>query len=145
MIDERLTQQQLLACQLLAQGGVERTEIAKECGVSRATLYNWLKKPEFNAEVDRRIQEFKDFGEMLITSKLHSAVDKYWGLASTSRNDNARGKALEYFIDRALGKPVDKTELTVNTETKTNEIEPVVLDMEQEEFLKLMSEEDKEE
>lgn len=144
MIDKKLTQQQLLACQLLAQGGIERTEIAKEVGVSRATLYNWLKKDYFNAEVDRRIREFKDFGEMLITSKLHDAVDTYWTLASTSRNDNARGKALEYFIDRALGKPVDKTELTVNTNEKTNQIEPVILDMEQQQFEQLMNEDNEE-
>jgi L-serine deaminase len=50
---------QLLAIEFLAQPGnaghtVE--QVAKECGVSRKTIYEWKKKPEFEAELKRQIK-----------------------------------------------------------------------------------------
>jgi L-serine deaminase len=50
---------QLLAIEYLSQPGnaghtVE--EVAKECGVSRKTIYEWKKKPEFEAELKRQIK-----------------------------------------------------------------------------------------
>jgi L-serine deaminase len=50
---------QLLAIEYLSQPGnaghtVEG--VAKECGVSRKTIYEWKKKPEFEAELKRQIK-----------------------------------------------------------------------------------------
>lgn len=50
---------QLLAIEYLSQPGnaghtVE--EVAKECGVSRKTIYEWKKKPEFDSELKRQIK-----------------------------------------------------------------------------------------
>ncbi|WP_425203992.1 phBC6A51 family helix-turn-helix protein [Priestia megaterium] len=145
MIDEKLTKQQLMACEMLARGGIERKEIAEQVGISRATLYNWLKKPEFNAEVDRRIQEYKDFGHMMFLTYLPRAIEGYWNMTTSTRNHNAAGAGYQYFIDRSLGKTTDKTEVTVNGVDKGSEIEPVILDMEQLAFEQSMNEEDNEE
>lgn len=130
---------------MLARGGIERKEIAEQVGISRATLYNWLKKPEFNAEVDRRIQEYKDFGHMMFLTYLPRAIEGYWNMTTNTRNHNAAGAGYQYFIDRSLGKTTDKTEVTVNSVDKGNEIEPVILDMEQLAFEQSMNEEDNEE
>lgn len=70
-----MTNQQLLS---LTRGHIEPQVIAKKVGVSRITLYKRLKNPEFNAEIDRRIQKFKDFGEVLMIFKLHETVQPYW-------------------------------------------------------------------
>jgi transcriptional regulator with XRE-family HTH domain len=54
-----LKPEQLLCIEYLAQpkqAGYTMQEIADQCGVSRKTLYEWKKKPEFEAELRRQIK-----------------------------------------------------------------------------------------
>lgn len=56
MLDER----KLKAIELLVEGKLNRTEIAKEVGVTRPTLYNWEKEEEYSQEYDRLLH-YKNF------------------------------------------------------------------------------------
>lgn len=54
----RLTTEQLVAIGYLAQpkrGGKTYEEIAEICGVHRSTIFDWKKKPEFEAELKRQM------------------------------------------------------------------------------------------
>ncbi|MDP1419242.1 phBC6A51 family helix-turn-helix protein [Peribacillus simplex] len=128
---------QQTAAELLATGNIEKKEIAQTVGVSRTTLYNWMKKDDnFNAEVDRLKREHRNFGHQLIESKLVDAVNGYWKLISESNNDMVKKSGYEFFIERSLGKLSNKTEISVdNTVTKVDED---ILDTEHERWLKDM-------
>ncbi|MED1443041.1 phBC6A51 family helix-turn-helix protein [Aeribacillus composti] len=112
MYNEKLTQQQIVAAQLLASGELEKKEIAKQIGISRQTLYNWINKDEnFKAEVDRLRLELKSFGEELIAGKLVEAVKGYWDLIESTNNARVKAEGYRYFIDRNLGKPTSKLDI----------------------------------
>lgn len=52
-----LTPEQKVAIGYLSQpkrGGKTMDEIAKECKVSRQTLYDWMRQPDFDAELRRQ-------------------------------------------------------------------------------------------
>lgn len=141
MEEEKLNKKQIAAAQLLAVGGIEKQDIAKQVGVSRTTLYNWLTKNEdFKAEVASLKREFRNFGNELIESKLVDAVDGYWNLIKQSNNDMVAAKGYEFFIERSLGKLTNNLTLT----TEVNNMKPVdedILDQEYKKFEQEMLEE----
>jgi len=47
---KRLTPRQLAACEALARGASQRA-VCRDQRISRSTLYEWLQKPEFRAQV----------------------------------------------------------------------------------------------
>ena len=42
---------------MLANPNMPETKCANECGVANSTYFDWKKKGEFTAELDRRIKE----------------------------------------------------------------------------------------
>ncbi|SFM38097.1 CENP-B N-terminal DNA-binding domain-containing protein [Gracilibacillus orientalis] len=55
--------------QLLAEGELTKTEIAKRCGIASQTLYVWYNDDAvFKAELDRRLQQRKVLVEKIIDS-----------------------------------------------------------------------------
>lgn len=134
MNEEKLNKQQLAAAQLLAVGGHEKQEIAKQVGVSRTTLYNWLtKNDDFKAEVASLRREFRNFGTELIESKLVDAVNGYWELITKSNNPMAAAKGYEFFIERSLGKLTNNHSITTEIENK-KVIDEDILDLEYKKF-----------
>lgn len=51
-----LTEQRRRAAELWAEGETSTTAIGKAVGVSHASIYNWKKRPEFQAEVRRLVE-----------------------------------------------------------------------------------------
>ena len=49
-----LTSRQNKGVNLMLQGNMSNAAIAKECGVSENTVYNWLHNDEFLAELQKR-------------------------------------------------------------------------------------------
>lgn len=106
------------AIQLLLDGRLTKSQIAVEVGCTRQTLYDWLKSPDFAAELDRRKTELKDLGQQMFASKLVDAIVGYWNLIQSTENDKVKADGYEYFIDRQLGKVTSRLEVTA--EDKTN-------------------------
>ncbi|TCN25493.1 phBC6A51 family helix-turn-helix protein [Mesobacillus foraminis] len=139
MLDDTLNNQQQAAAQLLAQGTLEKQEIAKRVGISRTTLYHYMKQAKFIAEVDRLKQDFKTFGKGLVESKLTDAVNGYWKLLEQSNNDMVRAKGYEFFIERSLGKLTNSH--TISTEvTNIKQVDEDILEAEQEQWAKELEE-----
>ncbi|WP_273129994.1 phBC6A51 family helix-turn-helix protein [Bacillus weihaiensis] len=147
MSEEKLNKQQLAAAQLLALGTIDKQDIAKQVGISKTTLYNWINKNgEFVAEVDTIKRDFKNFGNQLMEARLVDAVNGYWNLIQKTDNAQTAAKGFEYFIDRSLGKVTSNLKLT----TEVENIKPIdkdTLDAEFEQFKQEMleSNEDNEE
>lgn len=129
VMDDRKT----LAIQLLAEGVENKTNIAKRCGVARQTLYDWMANDDkFRAALDARLQSRKVFVEKIIDSKLESAVDQLIHLAETTENSRVKAQCLQYIIDRGLGKPTSKHEISAAMDN-VNKIDQDVLEAEFEE------------
>lgn len=135
MSEEILSHQQQAAAQLLANGTLDKQEIAKRVGISRTTLYHYMKQDKFNAEVHRLKQEFRSFGKELMESKLVDAVNGYWDLINKSENAMVAAKGYEFFIERSIGKVSSNVKLTTEVEN-VKKVDVDILEAEQEKWLK---------
>jgi DNA-binding XRE family transcriptional regulator len=134
MSDNKLPQNKQMAAQLIAQGAMEKQEIASVVGVNRTTLWTWEKNDEkFKAEIDRLKQEIKVFGMDMIAGKLAEAVHKYWDLIDSTDNQRVKAEGYQYFINRNLGKPTSKLDIDTGMNV-ANEVDKDILDAEFEEW-----------
>lgn len=100
-------QQELLEY-MLANPMLPETVCAKNCGVPNSTYFNWKKKGEFPAELDRRIKEqWKD--------SERAAVDTMLSLMREGRYD-----ATKYVLDNLGYKAADKIEADIRNDIVIN-------------------------
>lgn len=79
------------------------TRIAKVCGVSRNTIYDWLKKEEVEAELNKRRNEIKKKGDMRIVSKVEDYIANIQELANDTSDKRVCLSANKYLLDRIFG------------------------------------------
>ena len=93
---------------MLANPMLPETVCAKECGVPNSTYFDWKKKGEFTAELDKRIKEqWKDSERMAVETMMKLCREgKY--------------EASKYILDNLGYKPVDKIQADVNTDIVIN-------------------------
>ncbi|SHK42061.1 phBC6A51 family helix-turn-helix protein [Desulforamulus aeronauticus] len=120
--------------EMLVQGELTKTEIAKRLQIDRTTIYNWLDNKEFMAELDKRLQEIKTLGEKEFNAKLLKAIDEYWYLIQTTKDSRTKEKALSYWIDRSLGKTVSQFNINATAKQENADIKPEDLEKEFEEW-----------
>lgn len=125
------------AINMLVQGGMKKTDIAKKLGIGRTTLYDWLDNPDFVAALDKAERQLKEFGKKQVTAKLDAAIDKLWDLAETTDNQMVKAKVLQFFVDQAIGKASSKMEITAETVQQkvidTDELEKELNELEEHE------------
>lgn len=110
---EKLINDKEAAAQLLATGGLNKTEISKRLDISRSTLWKWEQDDNMKARVYELKHDFESFASDLIHSRLIDAVDGYWSLVKSSDNDRVKADGYKFFIERSLGKV--SNELKVST------------------------------
>ena len=86
---------------MLAHPELPETVCARECGVPNSTYFDWKKKGEFTAELDRRLKEQWKDAERL-------AIDKMIALAS-----DGCFQANKYILDNLGYKPAEKVETEI--------------------------------
>jgi DNA-binding XRE family transcriptional regulator len=74
MLDER----RIKLIELIIEGSLNKTEMAKQIGVARQTLYEWMGQDEWTAEYDRRLQEIKTNANKLFNAKLDNVIDEWY-------------------------------------------------------------------
>lgn len=123
-----LTDQQNEAIKLYVEGET-KTDIAKQVGVSRTTMYNWMSKEEFKSAINNGISEIKSEADVKITAKIPLYIDELSKLALTSKNEKIKSDACQYLIDRVLGKPVRMGDdlLDLSKESGTIEVNKIEL------------------
>ncbi len=98
-----LNEKQYRCIEMMCQESYEITKIAEELGVSRTTIYNWLKDEKFKAELARNEQDIKTRVHHIFVQRLPAAIDKLWRL--TEQGDNrTKLQATKEWIERGLGK-----------------------------------------
>lgn len=88
---------------MLCQESANISNIAKELGISRTTVYEWMKDPVFKAELDRNEQEIKTRIHHTFVLRLPAAIDKLWEMTN-SKDNRVKLQAINSWIERALGK-----------------------------------------
>lgn len=99
--------------------GISIAEIARQCNVTRATIYAWKKEPLVVAELERRREALKKTAQDKIVHNVGTCIDNMYAMANQKTDQRVRFQANKFIIEMALGKAT-----TGNTEDrKTNDNE----------------------
>lgn len=110
-----LTEQQYRAIEMLINGELTHSQIADEVGVHRNTICRWLRDDRFVAELQECANEKKRQTMNFINSKSLIAAKKLWALTD-SGDTRTKCAVLQDWLNRAIGKPNSKVEITDNRE-----------------------------
>lgn len=116
---KELDNRQLKAIELLASGETIRV-VADSVGVNRKTIYDWLKKENFKAELDRQVKELKSNVEKKLLSNVNPFLDELTKIALYSESDKTRLDAITYCINRLVGTPTKVQQDITGEDTKEN-------------------------
>lgn len=116
---KELDTRQLKAIELLASGETIRV-VADSVGVNRKTIYDWLKKENFKAELDRQVKELKSNIEKKLLSNVNPFLDELTKIALYSESDKTRLDAITYCINRLVGTPTKVQQDITGEDTKEN-------------------------
>ena len=115
-----LNDKQKTAIQMLLEGKT-KSDIAKELKMSRTTLYSWINdNEEFSAELNRSREKISREALSELkgdTKKLLAGLEK---LALTSDSESIRLQATTALLDRILGKPSTKSEISIDKATESD-------------------------
>lgn len=115
-----ITEKHYNAIRMILEGS-NMTDVAKSCGISRTTLYNWMDDKNFKAELDKAEQGIKADLNRNIGSKVKTCIEEMFNLAINSPSDKVRHDSLAYIIDRYLGRPTKvQQDITGEEEMQTN-------------------------
>lgn len=119
---KELDDRQLKAIELLAGGEVIKV-VADKVGVHRKTIYDWLKKDIFKAELDRQVKELKSNVEKKLLTNVNPFIDELTKIALYSESDKTRLDAITYCINRLIGTPTKvQQDITEDTNKEDNSI-----------------------
>lgn len=133
MLDET----RLKAIDLLIAGTTTKVEIAKMCGMSRTWLYDIMDEPEVVAEMNRRLQRIKTFGENQLKATLQDRINNIIALATNAESEKVRLDASIYLTNRVLGNTTTKLDISASTKQTEQvdfdaELDEIVIDTEAE-------------
>lgn len=98
-----LQEKHMRCIEMLIDKNMNVSAVARELGVSRGTIYNWLNDERFKAELHKSEQEIKDRMQHIFIRRLPEAIEKLWKLTETADNRTKLGATKEW-VDRAIGK-----------------------------------------
>lgn len=102
-----LSEKQLKCIELLVKSD-NISKVSKELGINRSTIYEWKKNKEFNAEMDKYVNDLKNGINKSLLSKAVPIVDKLIKIALESESDKTSLDACIYAINRLIGTPSSK-------------------------------------
>ena len=114
----KMTKRKLKAVEMLIKGDLTRTDIAKELGISRDTLYRWMKEEEFMAALQKRTEQIKRQAIQFLDSKSYDAACKLWEVAENDRDTRSRLDAANSILNRSIGKANQNIIIEDNRENK---------------------------
>lgn len=103
-----LSVEQMKCITLMVADNKTQKQIAKELNITEQTICNWKKQPEFREEIEKQIKN--NFSLL--------AIEAQKGLSKLlkTKNTNVRMQAIKDVLDRAGFKPVERREITDDTE-----------------------------
>lgn len=119
-----LTEQQSEMIDYIIAGN-SKTDTAKLIGVSRQTVYEWLKLNEVKQEKQKRLNDIKKEAKNKIATKVDNCIDVIYDIAMKSKDMRTKFQAAKYLCDQFIGSPT--TEKPVE-EDKEKVIEVSLID-----------------
>lgn len=92
--------------------GVPMTNIAKEIGVHRSTLYVWKDLDYVRAELEERRRQLRKAAKDKLTANVTNYVVNLIELANNSSDQRVKLQANKYLLDQAIGSPSTTKEET---------------------------------
>ena len=107
----------------LEQPTLSNSELARLVGVSRQSIWEWSKDAEVKAELDRRLQAINQSANMHLRTQANKLMEEMLNLAlSKDTEARVRNSALQYLIDRSMGKAADNVNIDLKDETDAAEV-----------------------
>lgn len=103
--------------------GCNISDIAKEVGVSRPTIYSYMGNREVKAELDKRSKEVRDSATQSMSNNVNRYIRELEKIAFGSESDKTRADAIQYLMDRVLGRATNKIADVTEEENKNNNID----------------------
>lgn len=98
--------------------GVPMTNIAKEIGVHRSTLYVWKDLDYVRAELEERRRQLRKAAKDKLTANVTNYVANLIELANNSSDQRVKLQANKYLLDQAIGSPgTTKEDKDINDKT----------------------------
>lgn len=97
----KITKKHKTAINLLIDGRFSQEEIAQNVKVSRKTLYNWIKDPDFEQEYNEQLNEIERRIKRRISRMVDTALTRQELILEKSGNDNAAAIVAKDVLDRA--------------------------------------------
>jgi len=123
--EKTITKQQEEMVSMLLQGDCI-TDIAKKLHCSRQSIYDWLKREDVKADIDRRRRDLISQGNQLIVNDLASYIGNIKAIAKDKSDKRVSLAANQYLINRIYGNPtttLDTNETNDNEDVNDNELE----------------------
>ena len=117
--DNMLDERQIRAVEAKAKG-FTITDVAKEAGVSRNTIYEWIKMEESTAEVGRFQQQYLSQAQGRLKVAAQDAADEIIKLLKKGKYEKTRLSAAQDILDRNLGKATTRVEVDDGRKDKNN-------------------------
>nr|DAV13982.1 MAG TPA: Helix-turn-helix of insertion element transposase [Caudoviricetes sp.] len=121
--DSKLTEDQLIAAELLVYGATNR-EVADQLDVCEKTIMRWKKRPEFMEELDRQYEVAKNKVDNRIMKFSNQLLQNILDLSKSAKSEKVRLDASIYLLNRLAGAPISKVEtktvITPETEKENN-------------------------
>lgn len=121
--DSKLTEDQLIAAELLVYGATNR-EVADQLDVCEKTIMRWKKRPEFMEELDRQYEVAKNKVDNRIMKFSNQLLQNILALSRSAKSEKVRLDASIYLLNRLAGAPISKVEtktvITPETEKENN-------------------------
>ena len=112
-INNVLTKQQSDLVNCLIEGDTV-TEISNKLGVSRQTVYDWMKRDIVKAELDNRRREITRQATAMILKDVGKNIANIQALANDPTDKRTALAANQYLINRIFGNPKDQLEVEVD-------------------------------
>ena len=121
--DSRLTEDQLIAAELLVYGATNK-EVADQLDVCEKTIMRWKKRPEFMEELDRQYEVAKNKVDNRIMKFSNQLLQNILDLSRSAKSEKVRLDASIYLLNRLARAPISKVEtktvITPETEKENN-------------------------
>ena len=97
--DSRLTEDQLIAAELLVYGATNK-EVADQLDVCEKTIMRWKKRPEFMEELDRQYEVAKNKVDNRIMKFSNQLLQNILDLSRSAKSEKVRLDASIYLLNR---------------------------------------------
>ena len=104
---------------------ITNTDLAKALGVSRNTIGDWMKREEVKTELAKSVQKINQSATLHLKSQTGKLMNELLDMAlSNTTEARVRNSALQYLIDRSMGKAAEQ--VTVDLQESTTDAADVL-------------------